>query len=286
MLGAEEARQDAIQSVVGRIVHMKPLIPDGRFHMDHLNSLLAVEERGSAKVALTARFKRQLHFWLTMLVACSDRCAIPAPPGRLAPWAVHCFTDAAGGSLGGAGRGVGGVVPELNWWTWMPWTRGLNSGKRTHEGKKVSRKMTALELIGPLLVLCSAADRLRGQPVKFWVDNAGACNVWRHGYSATCSLSTTLVKAIAAVAAALGCRVNLEKVARCSSPETIMADALSKGEFRRFRSTPGGETFDAAPGGVPKALLRWAAHPVDDDDLGGKILAELSREINVLGYNC
>jgi hypothetical protein len=76
MMSAEKARQDAIQSVVGRIVHLKPLVPDGKFHMDHLNSLLAVEEKGAEMATLTPGFKRQLHFWLTMLIACSDRCSI------------------------------------------------------------------------------------------------------------------------------------------------------------------------------------------------------------------
>jgi hypothetical protein len=103
MLWAWEARQDEIQSVVGRIVHMKPLVPDGRFHMDQLNSLLAVKQRGRELVELTAGFKRQLHFWLTMLLACSDRCSIPAPLVHLPPWALDCFTDAAGGSLEGGG---------------------------------------------------------------------------------------------------------------------------------------------------------------------------------------
>ncbi len=116
--------------------------------------------------------------------------------------------------------------------------------------------MSALELVGPLLVLCCGADRLRGLAVRFWVDNAGACNIWRHGYSSSCSLSTTVVKAIAGVAAGLGCRVDLVKVGRCSSPATEMADALSKGDFDRFRNTQGGAEFSSQPESVPLALLR------------------------------
>ncbi len=286
LLGASVARQDTIQSIVGRIVHMKPLVPDGRFHMDHLNSLLAVGTKGCEKVELTAGFKRQLHFWLTMLVACSGRCSIPDPPSKLPPWALECFTDAAGGSLEGPGRGVGGVIPEWGWWIWMPWTRELNSEKRMHDGKKVSRKMSALELIGPLLVISCAADRLRGLPIRFWVDNAGACNIWKHGYSSTCGLATTIVKAISAVAAALGCQVDMEKVGRCSSPATEMADALSKGDFNRLRRTQGGQGFGMEPASDPCALLRWAAKPAPDDDLGNKILVELAGSMPVLVNNC
>ncbi len=167
----------------------------------------------------------------------------------------------------------------------MPWSRDLNSGKRTHDGMKVSRKLSALELMGPLLAICCAADRLRGWPIKFWVDNAGACNIWKHGYSATCKLLTTVVKAISTVAAALGCRVHIEKIGRCSTPEAEMADALSKGDFGRFRRIPGGKEYGPTPERVPIALLRWAARPKEDDDLGRKILVELAKEISVLGHN-
>jgi hypothetical protein len=286
LLGTSHARQDEIQSVVGRIVHMRPLVPDGRFHMDHLNSLLAVKERGCELVEVTAGFKKQLYFWLTMLLACSDRCSIPSPVMRLPPWALECYTDAAGGSLAGMGRGVGGVIPEWGWWAWMPWTRELNSGKRRHNGMKVSRKLSALELLGPLLVVCCGADKLRGIPIRFWVDNAGACNIWKRGYSSSCSLATTIVKAVNTVAAAMGCQVDIIKIDRCSSPATVMADALSKGDFARFRRAPGGSEFADQPACVPMALLSWAARPAADDDLGEKILKELSRSCAVLGFNC
>ena len=79
MLEAREARQDEIQSVVGRIVNVRALVPDGRFHMHHLLSLVAVSELGRDLVELTGGFKRQLHFWYVMLRACSGKVSIPAP---------------------------------------------------------------------------------------------------------------------------------------------------------------------------------------------------------------
>ena len=285
MLEAREARQDEIQSIVGRIVNVRALVPDGRFHVHHLLSLVARSELGSDMVELTVGFKGQLHFWYVMLRACSGRASIPAPAERLPPWAVDCFTDAAGGTLEGPGRGVGAVVPGMGWWAYMPWSVAVNSGKWVTGGKKMSRKMAALELVGPLLAIVAGAEVLRGGPVRMWVDNSGSCSIWKHGYSGSCKISTTVVRAIAAVAAALGCKVDICKITRCSTSGAEMADAVSKADFGRFRRAGGGE-LAAAPAVVPVELLRWAAAPVEDDDLGGRLLEDLAQRMMVLGRNC
>jgi hypothetical protein len=65
-----------------------------------------------------------------------------------------------------------------------------------------------------------------------------------------------------------------------------MADALSKGDFDRFRNTPGGTEFNGQPESVPLALLRWAARPTADDGLGDKLLQDLATRMAVLGYSC
>ena len=135
----------------------------------------------------------------------------------------------------------------------------------------------ALELLGPPLVLAAGAERVQGLELRFWVDNIGSCNIWKHGYSNSCRLSTTVVKAIGEVVAGLGCRVDIQKVTRCSSTGTRMADALSKGDFRRFRAEPGGADLGLEPATVPKAMLTWTARPVVEDTLGTQILQELAR---------
>jgi hypothetical protein len=285
ILGSERCKQREIQSVVGRIVHVRPLLADGRLHVDHLMRLQSLTMDGDDWVDLTPEFKRQLHFWLIMLLTCSKRCTIPAPY-HLPPWAVDCYTDAAGGSLEGAGRGVGAVIPDLDWWGFLPWTRDLNAGRLQCEGKKIARKMSALELLGPLLVLAAGARQVRGLELRIWVDNIGSCNIWRHGYSNTCRLSTTVVKAIGEIAAGLGCRVDVQKVTRCSSEGTRMADALSKADFRRFRAEPAGAALRSEPAAVPLALMAWVARPVIEDKLGTRILRELARTgLDLPGYS-
>ena len=159
------------------------------------------------------------------------------------------------------------------------WSSEVNSGKWVTGRKKMSRKMSALELIGLLLSVTGAADMLRGQAVKIWVDNRGSCNIWKRGYSNSCRISTTLVAAV------LGCWVEICKITQCSDTGTEIADALSKADLGRFRAT-GCAAMDIAPGAVAKALLQWAARLVVDDDLADTLLKELLVTPLVLRYNC
>jgi hypothetical protein len=173
------------------------------------------------------------------------------------------------------------VIREWRWWLFLPWSRELNSGKWLSEGKKVSRKMSALELIAPLAVLAAAAGELTGKQIVFHVDNSGACNIWRRGYSTSCKLSTTIVRAMADIAAAVACHVHVEKVARCSDQGSVMADLISKGELLAFRRLAGPE-WTCAPAPVPLALTRWAAKPHADDFLGEKIIEEIRGTTDTL----
>ena len=284
ILSKDAERLDEIQSIVGRIVHVKPLIKDGRFHVNYLLELTTAATDPAELVQLGPGFKRQLYFWYVILCTCSGRASIPDPTAQLPCWALDCYTDAAGGSLDGPGRGLGAVIPALNWWVYMPWSRVVNNGSWLANGKKVSRKMAALELMGPLVALVTAATAVRGKQVRFWVDNSGACGIWRHGYSNSCKLASTVVTALATVAAGLGCRVDICKIARCSESFSILADALSKADFHKFKNC-GGNQFAIEPAVVPLSMLKWCAKPFVDDNLGQRLLRDLAVTLPILGYN-
>ena len=149
--------------------------------------------------------------------------------------------------------------------------------------------MSELELVGPLLVVSAGYSWCRNAAIKIWVDNAGSVFIWKKGYSSSCPYSTTLVKAIAAVAAGLGCHVDLVKIGRCSTPLADMADALSKCAFSRFQHLAykaGYSALPLAPAWFPAAISQWVSNPVPDDGLGDRILRELAKRTLVLGYNC
>ena len=107
----------------------------------------------------------------------------------------------------------------------------------------------------------------------------GQWQFWRKGYSNKCRLCSTLVAAIAAVSAAVGCEVELRKISRCSDVGSQLADHLSKGEFGSCRqlSQQLGWPLVVELAGVPAVLVRWIDRPEPDRELGHKILQELAR---------
>jgi hypothetical protein len=162
----------------------------------------------------------------------------------------------------------------------MPWAKRINAGGWRVDGKKVGRKLSALELAGPLIVVAAAHKICRGQALNVWVDNIGAVEVFKKGYSRNCRLCTTIAKAAATVAAAIGCRLEVLKVTRCSAVGPRMADQLSKARFGEFRreAAAAGWQLQTAPAEIHKALLRWLDRPGPYDGLGAEILREIGRK--------
>jgi hypothetical protein len=176
-------------------------------------------------------FKQQLHFWWVMLKTVDGVSSIPRPDSFPA-WTFEFFTDAASGSSNSIGLGSGGHGGPF--WFYIPWGYRINSGVRSADGKQLSRKLSALELVGPLVCVSAGRRFCKKRPVRVWVDNAGSVGIWRKGYSSTCELFTTLVCAIARVAAAFGCTLTIDKITRCSNTAASLADDLSKGDFQTF----------------------------------------------------
>jgi hypothetical protein len=273
--------QAEIWSLVGRLIHYAPLVPGGRFNIGHLVKASSISQDRNFPVPVTGDMKRQLTFWWIILRATDGLASIPTPPHQLPPWAVEFYTDAAGGSMMSIGQGTGGVGP--NFWFMVPWGRKINSSMRSEEGRQLRKKLSALELVGPLICLASGSAICRSKPVRIWVDNAGSVAIWRKGYSSSCSLCTTLVAAISRIAAALGATVNIEKITRCSNTGAELADELSKGRLQGFKSRlPANWFLPTEPAWIPPAILQWIADPVSRPDLGDRILVDLKSRIKLL----
>lgn len=270
------------RSVVGKIINVRPLVPSGRFHVDHIMAVYAeISPRKRGVVIVPAAAKQQLHFWMTILRTVSGVVSIPEPYCSLPASAYQVFTDAAGGSLTPIGKGSGGIAG--GWWFYYPWSKAINSGCARVGTKKVSRKLSALELIGPLIVLVAGADWCSNAAVRIWVDNAGSVGIWRKGYCASCPLCSTIVKALAFVAAGIGCNLDLSKVTRCSNFESTVADALSQGRVLQAKQIAAdyGLPLRLEPATIPAVLLAWLERPVPDENLGVKLLSGISRRFTV-----
>ena len=133
--------------------------------------------------------------------------------------------------------------------------------------------------------MSGAADKVRGKPLKIMVDNAGSVAIWKKGYSTSCELSSTLVRALHEVSVALECRVDVVKVTRCSDVGSEMADALSKAEFTKFEevSQNHSHALNARMSTAPKVILEWVANLCFDWKLGSKIIHEMNQNTALLG---
>ena len=275
LMGVEETQQEKVMSMAGKVINICPLVPGGRFHLDQIIMASATTQEKSAVVKVGAELKAQMLFWYQMLQVCSGRATIPRPPGKLPAWATDVYTDAAGGSPSNPGLGAG-VVAD-NFWAFVPWSHAINTGKLVG-GRRLDRAMSALELVGPLLALVAGHNLWRGKSIRFWVDNSGSVFIWKKGYSTSCALSTSLVKALAVVAAGLGCHVDVVKITRCSTTQADMADALSKSDMGRFWQ--GAERcpelqLPLRAARVPPVLREWLENPSYDASLGTRLLQDL-----------
>jgi hypothetical protein len=274
-LTEESIPQHEMWSLVGRILHYAPLIPCGKFNVGELIIAGAASKNRNDTVQMTTGIRRQLYFWWVMLKATTGLATIPPPANRFPAWTLEFYTDAAGGSLQSVGHGTGGIRDDF--WFMVPWGRKINSGSRHKDGRRLSRKLSALELVGPLICIAADFDSCRGRPARIWVDNSGAVGIWRKGYSTRCQLCTTLVTAIGRVATAAGCRLTIEKITRCSNTGAELADELSKGRFTAFkRKLPANWAIKPEPARIPASILAWIAVPTVDCNLGDKILRDLN----------
>ena len=283
-IDAELVTLEKMMSISGKIINVRLLVPGGKFRLGYI---LMAAHNGPTKdksweMRLSANCREQLYWWFIKLQVCSGRTPISRPGTILSPFALKGFTDAAGGSVQKVGHGVGGILDDI--WFYIPWPQWLNAGKGNADGVKFDRKLSVLEMLGPLGTLVSAPNRLRNKHVEAFVDNQGAVSIYNKGYTTSCVYCYTVAMAIHEVSEALNCNLVMTKVGRCSSKETVIADCLSKADFKKFYELM--PERKPSPARIPAALLRWINNPVEDTKLGHKILKEMAQYTMVLGYNC
>jgi hypothetical protein len=165
-LVADTLPMHQVWSLVGKLLHYAPLVPATKFNIGHLVKANSMSTQRNFPVPISADMKRQLYFWWVLLKTTDGRCSIPAPVRPSPPWAVTFYTDAAGGSSLSVEQGTGGIGPEF--YFMVPWGRKINSSMRSADGKQLSKKLSALELVGPLICVSAGYDICRSRPVCIW----------------------------------------------------------------------------------------------------------------------
>ena len=280
-----EATARVLKKLCGKRIDIRCLISGAKFHLAHL--LMAAgsfTEAGDMEKIVTVDewCRADLFYFSLVLPAYSSRTRLTDPDKKPDTWALKSHTDAAGGSSDSKGRGVGMTIfPNI--WTYVPWGKRINHGWVAYDGKNLSHKMSAWELVGPLLTLVCGGNLLTGKQVQVFVDNAGSVTMWDKGWSTVCDLCNTLLLAMHQVSTALCCELFLTNIGRCSNDEANAADALSKCDMKRFLQYM--PEANIVPEEVPSALLSWIENPVPDRDLGKRIIEEMQGKFKLVSYN-
>jgi hypothetical protein len=278
---SEECEQWVLWKICGKIINIIVLLPPGKFNVDQIiraDNVYTDKADRKEIVQLWPELKDQMRWWILFLQMCNKKMYIPNIDERAPVWAIPIWSDAAGGSLVSHGHGAGCVIFP-SFWVYVSWGMRINAGK-LFDGKRMDRKLSALELFGQLIGICAGSEMLINQTAVGKVDNSGSVQIFGKGYSTSCKLSNTLKQ----FTVGLKIRYFMDKVTRCKTDGAIAADAISKSDWCRLRRHMPGHS--ERPTQVPHAIMQWIDNPCEDVLLGQQILIELAGRGPVVGYNC
>ena len=112
----DEIGFDTIQSITGKLVDVRLLVPGGKFNLHYFLSATASEKEKGDMLRVTPELRGQAAWWTTALLAARAGSPIVDLERGAPSTAVQGFCDAAGGSPRYlVGPGVGGLVPPFRW---------------------------------------------------------------------------------------------------------------------------------------------------------------------------
>jgi hypothetical protein len=94
--------------------------------------------------------------------------------------------------------------------------------------QKFGSNSTLLEIIGFLLPFMCIPGQLRHTHVLLLVDNQAVVYAWRKQMSPHCEYVYLITQTLHLIEAMLPCRIYVKHILRCSSPQSILVDQLSR----------------------------------------------------------
>ena len=275
----EKMENGRLLSIVGKIVDVATLVPQGRLNLGFLIKEGDSQIQKAMMMVPSPEARRQARWWIEHLQWACCRAEIVDPDRGISPLAVKAFTDASGGSYHSVGNGLGGVIPP-NIWFYFNWPENVQKNWKNVDGIGFRSKLTCLESLGALVAVCVGHSRIRNGALEVFVDNQGTVDIAGKGFSTSDPYSYTVVKAAFDVAFGLGAELKVTKVRRCSVVGAVLADKLSKAQFSGLKDLMPGMNLD--PEFVPREILKWVRDPFVDMDLGKAILREMAGYTDVI----
>ena len=271
IMQGEEMEYQEMQSIIGKLIDIKSLVQGGKFNLQYFLQLAHLDLKKKDRVRPSPELQEQAGWWRTALAMVNKHSPIVHPDVRIPSNAVLGYTDAAGGSWGKVGVGVGGLIPP-HCYFYLPWPAWLNQGGCNSEGVSFSSKLSCLELLGALVLLVACGDVAVGGHLRIFVDNQGSVDIYAKGHSTKCEYTSAIAKAIYDVSMAVGVTVTVEKIRRCSNQGAYTADMISKGNLTELRRMMPDRN---APSSVPPSIIRWLKDPKKNMKWAKEILQDL-----------
>lgn len=228
------------------------------------------------RVLCSRQMKSQCAWWIRNICLHSSKPASLPHAKQLCPMpSVELYPDAAGVSKDNLRLGCGALVdilpPILCYMMWPPFIQE----NRVVEGGRVGDKLSFLEGIAALCAVIAEPELMFSRVVGVNSDNLGLVLAWRKG-SSRCLLTYSVILALKTLERAFNMKIVMKKVPRCSSPQTQVADALSKGLVKEMHDLFPHRRL--TPPRFSSTLVSWLNNPFPTRTLGMAIVAELSRD--------
>lgn len=279
IIDEEKVQNQKLLTTVGRIVDVAFMVPQGRLNLGFLIKEGDSEQKKTQMMTPAPEARRQAKWWLEHLQWACWRAEIVDPDTGISPLAIPAYTDAAGGSYGSVQNGLGGVIfPKI--WFYFNWPQNVQQNWKNENGVGFKNKLTCLESLGALVAVCVGHELIRNSAIEVFIDNQGAVDIARKGYSTADPYSYTVIKAAFDVAHGLSAKLKVTKVRRCSDAGAVLADELSKAKFDNLKKMM--PEMEADPAYVPRVILKWVRDPFIDMDLGKAILREMAQYTDVI----
>jgi hypothetical protein len=130
---------------------------------------------------------------------------------------------------------------------------------------------TLLEAIGLLLPFLCIPQALAGKHIQLHVDNEALISTWNKRISARSELISIIMQALHLCEFILPCRIYVSYIPRCSTPQALLADKLS-----RYSTTTEVDLQQLSHLNIyqPQGpLVQWLRNPKPDWDLPNNIIS-------------
>ena len=286
-----------LQSVVGKLVHISQLCPplktftsEAIFLMrNHIQVLsdeqghITVRDRDKQTFHPTQDVSQDLLMVAAVMADTYDHplpIIDPDPPIPL--WATLIYPDASGNIGGQTSPALGILFPPQNLQHAAAFSLPFPTDFLLHSNGSglVADTTSTLEALGLIIPLVVAPHRCIGKPLHISIDNVAVVFAFKKRRSND-RLAHTLIRAAYLVAGALGCQMYVSWVPRRSNTMTRIADDLTHTDFAstlaldRYAVTTTLQSF-------PPPISDWMRDPVQDRDLGHKIIAWMKRQYDEL----